>query len=79
MSWDSSLTPPVHASGLRAAAWWLRRHPGQVSLLAGFAAGTMAGLALVVGHVSGVAGLVASALGLAYPLDLLRSASTLLG
>ena len=67
------------AAGLHAAAWWLRRHPGQVSLLAALAVGAIAGLAVLAGHASGIAGLVASALGLAYLLDLVRSASTLLG
>ncbi len=67
------------AAGLHAAAWWLRRHPGQVSLLAALTVGAIAGLAVLAGHVSGIAGLVASALGLAYLLDLVRSASPLLG
>ncbi len=67
------------ATGLHAAAWWLRRHPGPVSLLAALTVGALAGLAVLVGHASGVAGLVVSALGLAYLLDLVRSASTLLG
>jgi hypothetical protein len=66
-------------AGLQAAAWWLRRHPGQVSLLAALAVGVIAGLAVLAGHLSGLAGLVASALGLAYLLDLGRSDSTLLG
>jgi hypothetical protein len=67
------------AAGLHAAAWWLRRHPGQVSLLAALTVGAIAGLAVLAGHVSGIAGLLASALGLVYLLDLVRSASTLLG
>jgi hypothetical protein len=79
MNWDASLAPPVCASGLPVATWWLRRHPGQVLLLAALTVGAVAGLAVVVAHVSGVVGLVASALGLVYLLDLLRSASTLLG
>jgi hypothetical protein len=66
------------AAGLHAAAWWLRRHPGQVSLLAALTVGAVVGLTVLAGHVSGIAGLVASALGLAYLLDLVRSASTLL-
>lgn len=78
MSWDSSLAPPAHTSGVRAAAWWLRRHPGQVSRLAALTVGAVAGLAVLASYASGVASLVASALGLAYRLDLLRSASTLL-
>ncbi len=67
------------AAGLHAAAWWLRPHPGQVSLMAALTVGTVVGLAVLASHVSGIAGLVASALGLAYVLDLVRSASTLLG
>jgi hypothetical protein len=67
------------AAGLQAAAWWLRRRPGQVSLLAALAVGAVAGLAVLAGHVSGVASVVMSALGLAYLLDLMRSASTLFG
>jgi hypothetical protein len=66
------------AAGLHAAAWWLQRHPGQVSLRAVLTVGTVVGLAVLVGHASGVAGLVASALALAYLLELVRSASTLL-
>ena len=62
------------AAGLQAAAWWLRRHPGQVSLAAALAIGSLAGLAVLAGHVSGIATLVMSALGLAYLLDLMRSA-----
>jgi hypothetical protein len=66
------------AAGLQAAAWWLRRHPGQVSLMAALAVGTVAGLAVLAGHVSGIATLVLSALGLAYLLDLVRLSSSLL-
>ena len=65
-------------AGLQAAAWWLRRHPGQVSLMAALAVGTVAGLAVLAGHVSGIAALVMSALGLAYLLDLVRLSSSLL-
>jgi hypothetical protein len=67
------------SAGLQAVAWWLRGHPGQVSLLAALTVGAVAGLTVLAGHASGIAGLVASALGLAYLLDLVRSASTLLG
>ncbi len=66
------------AAGLHAAAWWLRQHPGQVSLLAALTVCAVVGLTVLAGPVSGIAGLVASALGLAYLLDLVRSASTLL-
>jgi hypothetical protein len=66
------------AAGLQAAAWWLRRHPGQVSLMAALAVGTVAGLAVLAGHVSSIATLVMSALGLAYLLDLVRLSSALL-
>ena len=68
------------SAGLQAAAWWLRRHPGPISLVTAVAVavGAIAGLAVLVGHVSSIAGLVMSALGLAYLLDLVRSASSLL-
>lgn len=66
------------AAGLHAAAWWLRRHPGQVSLLAALTVGAVVGLTVLAGPVRGIAGRVTSALGLAYLLDLVRSASTLL-
>jgi hypothetical protein len=79
MSWDSSLTPSVRASGLRAAAWCLRWHPGQVSLLAALTVGAVAGLAVLVGHARGLAARMASALSLAYRLAWVRSVSTLLG
>jgi hypothetical protein len=67
------------AAGLQAAAWWLRRHPGRASILAAVSVGVAASLAVLAGHLSGVAGLVMSALGLAYLLDLVRSASCVLG
>lgn len=67
------------AAGLRAAAWWLRRHPDRVSLLAALGVGAVAGLAVFAGPVSGVASLMMSALGLAYLLDLMRSARSLVG
>ena len=60
---------------MQAAAWWLRRHPGPVSLLAALAVG----LAVLAGDINGIASLVLSGLGLAYLLDLVRSASNLLG
>jgi hypothetical protein len=66
------------AAGLQAAAWWLRRHPGQVSLAAALTVGTVAGLAVLASHISGIATLVMSALGLAYLLDLVRLSSSLL-
>jgi hypothetical protein len=66
------------AAGLQAAAWWLRRHPGQVSLVAALAVGTVAGLAVLAGHASGLATLVMSALGLAYLVDLVCLSSDLL-
>ena len=67
------------AAGLHAAAWWLRRHPGEVSLLTALTVGALAGLAVLAGPVSGIAGLLVSALGLDSLLELVRSASTLLG
>ena len=66
------------SAGLQAAAWWLRRHPGQVSLAAAVAVGAVAGLAVLASHVSAIAALVMSALGLAYLLDLVRLSSSLL-
>jgi hypothetical protein len=66
------------AAGLQAAAWWLRRHPRQVSLMAALAVGALAGLAVLASHVSALATLVMSALGLAYLLDLVRLSSSLL-
>jgi hypothetical protein len=65
-------------AGVQAAAWWLRRHPGQVSLTAALSVGSLAGLAVLAGHVSGMATMVLSALGLAYLLDLVRSARSVL-
>jgi hypothetical protein len=67
------------AAGLQAAAWWLRRHPGRLSLLAALAVGAVAGLTVLAGHVSGIAGVVTSALGLIYLLDLMRSVGALFG
>jgi hypothetical protein len=66
------------AAGLQAAAWWLRRHPGQVSLMAALTVGTVAGLAVLASHVRVLATWVMSALGLAYLLDLVRLSSALL-
>ena len=66
------------AAGLQAAAWWLRRHAGEVSLMVALAVGTVAGLAVLASHVSAVATLVMSALGLAYLLDVARLSSALL-
>jgi hypothetical protein len=66
------------AAGLQAAAWWLRRHSGQVSLMAALAVGTVAGLAVLASHVSALATLMMSALGLAYLLDLVRLSRSLL-
>jgi hypothetical protein len=56
-----------------------RRHPGQVSLLAALTVGAVAGLAVLVGHGSGIASVVMSALGPAYMLDLMLAASFLFG
>jgi hypothetical protein len=84
MTWNS-VSPTLrgrlarHLGRLQATAWWLRRHRGRVSLLAALTVGAVAGLAVLAGHVSGVAGIVASILGLAHLLDLMRSASTLFG
>lgn len=66
------------AAGFQAAAWWLRRHPGQVSLVGALAVGSVAGLAMLTGHVSGIATLALSALDLAYLLDLVRLSRALL-
>ena len=50
-----------------------------VWLAAALAVGAVAGFAVLAGHASGVASVVMSALGLAYLLDLMRSASALFG
>ena len=47
--------------------------------LAALGIDAITGLAVLAGHASGMAGLMASALGLAYLLDLMRSASSLFG
>jgi hypothetical protein len=47
--------------------------------VAAVAVGAVAGLAVLAGPVSGIARVVMSALGLAYLLDLMRSASSLFG
>jgi hypothetical protein len=65
-------------AGVQAAAWWLRRQRGPVSLLAALTVGAIASLTVLVGPAGNAANLVASALGLAYLLDLMRSASHLL-
>ena len=46
--------------------------------MAALAVGTVTGLAVLAGHVSGIATLVMSALGLTYLLDLVRLSSSLL-
>ncbi len=53
-------------------------HPGQASLMAALAVGTMAALAVLASHVSALATLVLSALCLAYLLELVRLSSALL-
>ncbi len=53
------------AAGLQAAGWWMQRHRGRLSLLVATGVGVAAGLAaLLDGGPFGIAGLVASALGL---------------
>jgi hypothetical protein len=62
------------AAGLQAAGWWLQRHRGRLSLLAAAGVGLAAGLAaLLDGGPFGLAGLVASALGLLALDGVLRS------
>jgi hypothetical protein len=53
------------AAGLQAAGWWLQRHRGRLSLVAAAGIGLATGIAaLLDGGPFGLAGLVASALGL---------------
>jgi hypothetical protein len=53
------------AAGFQAAGWWLQRHRGRLSLVVAAGVGLAAGLAaLLDGGPFGLAGLVASALGL---------------
>ncbi len=53
------------AAGLQAAGWWMQRHRGRLSLVIAAGVGLAAGIAaLLDGGPFGIAGLVASALGL---------------
>jgi hypothetical protein len=62
------------AAGLQAAGWWLQRHRGRLSLVVAAGVGLAAGVAaLLDGGPFGLAGLVASALGLLALDGVLRS------
>jgi hypothetical protein len=68
------------AAGLQAAGWWLQRHRGCLSLLVAAGVGLAAGLAaLLDGGPFGLAGLVASALGLLALDGVIRSGAEALG
>jgi hypothetical protein len=66
------------AAGVQAAAWWLRRPRGPVSLRAALTVATVVALAVLAGPFEPVAAVAASALGLASVLELLRAVSNLL-
>jgi hypothetical protein len=68
------------AAGFQAAGWWLQRHRGRLSLLAAASVGLATGLAtLLDGGPFGIAGLVASALGLLALDGVIRSGAEALG
>jgi hypothetical protein len=68
------------AVACRAAAWWLDRHPGRLSLAAAVGVGVVAGVAaLVTGPtLAGASGVAASALALLALVDAVRSGTALL-
>jgi hypothetical protein len=67
------------AAGLQAAGWWLQRHRGRLSLLAAAGVGLATGIAaLLDGGPFGLAGLVASALGLLALDGVIRSGAEVL-
>jgi len=67
------------ATGCQAASWWLRRHPGQFSLIAAAAIGVAAGVCSLVGgkFVAASSAVAASALGILALADAARSAAGL--
>jgi hypothetical protein len=66
------------AAGLQAAAWWLNRHPGGLSVVVAVSLGLVAGTAALVRDTAvGPTGLVAAALGLLALDGLVRSGSDL--
>jgi hypothetical protein len=69
------------AVGFQAAAWWLRRHPGPLALLAAVGVGLAAGLAALVGGplVAGGSAAAAAALAALALADAARSAADLAG
>jgi hypothetical protein len=69
------------AVGCQAAAWWLRRHPGPLSLLVAAGVGVAAGLAALVGgpFVAGGSAAAAAALAALALADAARSAADLAG
>jgi hypothetical protein len=66
------------ATGCQAAGWWLKRHPGRLSLLAAVGVGVAAGIAALFGgpYVAGGSALAASALGILALTDAARSAAS---
>jgi hypothetical protein len=67
------------ATGCQAASWWLRRHPGPLSLLAATAVGMAAGVTALVGgpFVTASSAMAVSALGILALADAARSAADL--
>jgi hypothetical protein len=67
------------AVGCQAAAWWLRRHPGPLSLLVAVGVGVAAGLAALAGGplVAGGSAAAAAVLGALALADAARSAADL--
>jgi hypothetical protein len=66
------------ATGCQAAGWWLKRHPGRLSVIAAVGVGVAAGVAALFGghYVAGGSALAASALGILALTDAARSAAS---
>jgi hypothetical protein len=66
------------ATGCQAAGWWLKRHPGRLSVIAAIGVGVAAGVAALIGgpYVAGGSALAASALGILALTDAVRSAAS---
>ena len=77
----SGAWPRAVAVGCQAAAWWLRRHPGPLSLLVAAGVGVAAGLAALAGGllVAGGSAAAAAALAALALADAARSAADLAG
>jgi hypothetical protein len=77
----SGAWPRAVAVGCQAAAWWLRRHPGPLALLAAAGVGLAATLAALVGGpvVAGGSAAAAAALAALALADAARSAADLAG